>query len=333
MANSKHAHLRYNFLDECFRNRNYTFNQLLRVINERIASYYPGEGVEERTLREDIALFRDPVEGFGAPLPEKIRNYRYSDTEFTIAQRSLLKQEQYIIDSAQHLLTRFDNDPSLNRLSNVLLEIQDKDYKLTNATQGVLYFDGNEEYDGKRHLQPFFLHIRKKEVLSITTQRFDGNDKKTFIFHPYILKQYNKRWFIFGYNETLNIAKFSIPLDERIIGYEIDDASKYLDSKTDWDRHFINMVGVRKDENQIAETVVLKFSKSRLPYFLSKPFLTGSDQPIQEGAEEHVFFESIINLELVQQILSYGKDVEVLEPKKLKDQMRLHAKTMYDFYE
>jgi predicted DNA-binding transcriptional regulator YafY len=45
-----------------------------------------------------------------------------------------------------------------------------------------------------------------------------------------------------------------------------------------------------------------------------------------------VFFEAIINNELVQQILSYGKDVEVLEPESLKDLMLEHAKSMNRYY-
>ena len=73
MANSKHAHVRYNILDYCFRNKTFTFNQLLDFVNNKIAELYPGEGISIRTLREDIKLFRDPVNGFGAPLVEMSR--------------------------------------------------------------------------------------------------------------------------------------------------------------------------------------------------------------------------------------------------------------------
>ena len=54
---STHAHLRYNILDYCFRNKSYGFDELLRVLNKGIAEFYPGEGVTIRTLREDIIVF------------------------------------------------------------------------------------------------------------------------------------------------------------------------------------------------------------------------------------------------------------------------------------
>lgn len=61
MSNSKHAHLRYNILDHCFRNKRYEFKELLKVVNEAIAESYPGEGISTRTLRDDLKLFRDKL--------------------------------------------------------------------------------------------------------------------------------------------------------------------------------------------------------------------------------------------------------------------------------
>ena len=43
-------------------------------------------------------------------------------------------------------------------------------------------------------------------------------------------------------------------------------------------------------------------------------------------------FETIINKELVQQILSYGKDVEVLAPENLKKELKEHADSMLKYY-
>lgn len=34
MSNSTNAHLRYNILDYCFRNKSYSFDELLKVVNQ-----------------------------------------------------------------------------------------------------------------------------------------------------------------------------------------------------------------------------------------------------------------------------------------------------------
>jgi hypothetical protein len=72
MANSKHTHIRYNILDDCFRNKSFTFNELLSFTNEKIAERYTGEGITTRILRDTIKIFIDREEGFWASLPENI---------------------------------------------------------------------------------------------------------------------------------------------------------------------------------------------------------------------------------------------------------------------
>ena len=148
MANSKHAHIRYNILDYCFRNKSFTFNEMLAYINDKIAGVYPGEGISVRTLRDDIKVFRDKKEGFGAPLPENIRILKYTNPDFSIAQKPLLEYEQYLIDAAQQLLGRFENHPKYNRLAEALIKFQDDEDELSDNAK-ILFYDHNEEYKGK----------------------------------------------------------------------------------------------------------------------------------------------------------------------------------------
>src|SRR5690625_1857304 len=96
MANSKHAHYRHNILDKCFRRRSnpYTFKELLEKVNEEVAEVYPDESIAERTLRLDIQLFRDEVNGFVAPLKTVIHKgnhaYVYTAPDFSIGKQRLL---------------------------------------------------------------------------------------------------------------------------------------------------------------------------------------------------------------------------------------------------
>jgi hypothetical protein len=101
VANSKHAHVRYNLIDYCLRHKAFSFPQLLEYINNKISELYPGETIATRTLRDDIKLFRDPINGFGAPLPEKSRILQYSEPNFTIATKPLLPFENYLIEASQ----------------------------------------------------------------------------------------------------------------------------------------------------------------------------------------------------------------------------------------
>ena len=327
MSNSKHAHLRYNFLDNSFRNKSYSFDELLKSLNEYIAEYYPGEGVAERTLREDIKVFRDKKNGFGAPLPDGIRVLQYSNRNFSIAQTPLLEHEQYLIEAAQQLMERFENNPKYDKLTEALIKFQDDEEQGSDSeSDKILFYDGNEEYKGIKHLKPLYLAIKNKSVLYINYKGFGDKEIKAFEFHPYILKQYNRRWFVFGFNKTTDYEQWSFPLDERLISFKTKNDVSFIDTRTNWKLFFIDLIGVVKPKNSQVETVVLQFHNGRENYFITKPF--HPDYDFHEDTPNQVFFEAIINKELVQQILSYGKDVEVLEPKKLVVEMRRHFEGM-----
>ena len=331
MAFSKHAHLRYNILDYCFRHKSYTFEELLKFVNEGVAEFYPGEGISERTLRLDIKIFRNKMTGFGAPLPEKIRILRYSNANFSIAQRPLLKDEQYLIEASQQLLTRFENHPKYNKLAEALIKFQDGEDQ--NAeTSKILFYDHNEEYKGIKYLKPLYLAIQKKQVLQITFKGFKDDKPSTFEFHPHVLKQYNRRWFVYGFNKSKGIKQWSIPLDERLIDFNVLEDMDYMKSITDWDSFFRTMVGVTKPYKSEVEKVVLRFYNGRENYFKTKPFQPDYEEFFEDDKQDQVWFESIINPELLQQLLSYGKDVEILEPESLKNQMKEHAENMKNYY-
>lgn len=317
------------------------FQELLDEVNESIAELYPGEGISVRTLRDDIRLFRDPENGFGAPVVveryEGKEVYVYSDPEFSIAKKGLLPDEQYLIDAAQQLLERYDGHPRYDKLSEALVLFQEEEGATTVPDyHKILFYDKNEAYEGLSHLKPMFLAIKNQSVLKVTFKGFGDEDGQEFIFHPYVLKQYNQRWFVFGFNETRQINHWSIPLDERLQSFKvIPDAIRKKDD-TDWTSFFNEMVGVRRQsvtqEEPIPERVVLRFSPHRLPYFKTKPIHPYWDEFVEEGKENQVFFETVINLELIQQILSYGKDVEVLEPERLRRILNDEVKIMLRWY-
>ena len=106
----------------------------------------------------------------------------------------------------------------------------------------------------------------------------------------------------------------------------------YVNSDLDWNKFFRPIIGVTRNQDSKIQKVVLRFYNGRENYFKTKPFHPDFEEFFEKDKNDQVWFESIINKELVQQILSYGHDIEVIEPQELKMKLREHMLGMKTYY-
>jgi predicted DNA-binding transcriptional regulator YafY len=137
---------------------------------------------------------------------------------------------------------------------------------------------------------------------------------------------------VYGLNKTKGIKEWSVPLDERLLHFEIMGDASYVAPETDWNIFFRTMTGVTRSPKAQIEKVILRFHNGRENYFKTKPFLPDYEEFFEEEKKDQVWFEAIINKELVQELLSFGGDLEVLSPEVLRIEMRLHAASLQKYY-
>ena len=98
----------------------------------------------------------------------------------------------------------------------------------------------------------------------------------------------------------------------------------------DIDEYFSDVVGVTIPTNKDVVRVKLKFSEKRYPYIISKP-LHESMRKVDN--DNHIVAIDVIpNRELESLILSFGDDVEVLEPLEFREQIANKIKSNYQKY-
>lgn len=321
MITTKHQLIRYNRLDRCFQNygREYTIDDLLELVNEAIIEYDPkSEGIQIRTLRKDISFMKSES-GYNAPI-EAIKGsngsyfYRYTDKNFSINKRPLNDTEAEQLKNAVSILTRFEGSPEFEWVNQLGPLLNDK-FGLKNQDKKVMSLESNIDYKGYDYITPLFNAIINKTVLKINYEPF-GKAPYDIIFHPYFLKQYNNRWFVFGYNEFNQNPHWNLALD-RINGNIETIAEKYRNDDTDWQDFFDDIIGVSKDSNKEPEQIKLIFSKEQAPYIQTKPLHWSQKNRILEDGTLEVRIKVIINYELETRILSFGEKVKVMEPEAL----------------
>ena len=323
MPVNKNALLRYNILDKCFRNtgRKYYFGDLLDEVNRALHELYPGAGgIKTRQLREDIRFMKSE-EGYAAPI-ETYREgrkayYRYEDPEFSINNSPLNATEVEQLRSAITVLQRFSGAPQFGWVEELVPVLKDR-LHLAGTEKQVMAYDTNIDYQGFDRIEPLFNAIVNRQVLEVTYEPF-GRSPFTFFFHPYYLKQYNYRWFVFGFNEDNGHPEWNVPLD-RI--RELKQTGKeYRESDTDWEEYFYDIVGVTRPEGDPVE-VVLEFTPGQAPYVETKPLHPSQKQERLDNGTLRVRLKVIPNYELETLILSFGEKVKVAGPELLKKRIR-----------
>ncbi|UQA76714.1 WYL domain-containing protein [Sphingobacterium siyangense] len=320
MATNKHALIRYKLLDKCFSNKwkRYFIDDLIAYCTEELTTYVGSETkVSRRQLLDDITFMRSEA-GYQAPIVSMKEGkrvfYRYDSTDFSILKQPLNASEQEQIQQALETLGRIKGIPQLEWLNSVQAKLS-SGLKLDQQQKPVISFEENEFLKGLEHLEPLYQFIIHKRILDIKYQGFRQLEPVVYTIHPYYLKQYNNRWFLFGLNEGSGQIQ-NLALD-RIQEIAQLDSLPYKNSAMDFDDYFYDIVGVTNSAEREIEQVILKFSMGRLPYILSKP-IHGS-QRYKDGV---IYLNLRINKELESLVLSFGSDVEVLEPSTFRQTIK-----------
>ena len=323
MPLNKNALLRYRILDRCFSDRHhyYDIEELVDKVNEAFIDMY-GKTVSLRQIRADISYMKDRV-SYDAPIEAipydgKKCYYRYSDPNFSIFNSDLSNEEVVKLRSTIEMLGRFRGIPGNAWLEEVISNLE---YRFgVKANKGdYIAFDQNEQLKGLEHLSTIIDATVNHQPLLIEYHSYKGNEK-TVTIHPYHVKEFNNRWFLFGLEQSTHGDRIANRALDRIMKLSLSDVSFIPNTTINFKTYFDDVVGVTVPDNTGIEHIVLKFEKDRFPYIVSKPI--HQSQKIISEDECILQIDVRPNNELTSRIFSFFPDVEVLEPVWYRNEIK-----------
>lgn len=317
MSANRNAQLRYRIIDRCLKDfsRYYTIYDIADAVNEVFYDLYNDE-ISVRTIRKDLYDMEERTT-FNAPI-KKIRHtdnrcfYRYSNPRFELFSDTMDAAD---MERMVELLQKFRGLPSMGWVEETIsrLKIQRGISLLDNQ---VISFEHNDRLKGLDHLNEIVDATIHHKCLVIDYCNYKGTSLHKTI-HPYYLKQYNSRWFLFGLdNDYDNVYPLAL---DRITGISKSKVKFKRNKVIDFEEYFRDIVGVTRIADREAEDIHLRFTDHRFPYVISKP-IHGSQQTVSDEGYE-VVIHVIPNNELQQMLFSFGPDVEVLSPEWLRNEM------------
>ena len=323
MPVNKNALLRYRILDRCFSDRHhyYDIDELVDKVNEAFLDMY-GKTVSLRQIRADISYMKDrmsydaPIEAI--PFDGKKCYYRYSDPKFSIFNSDLSNEEIVKLRSTIEMLGRFRGIPGNAWLEEVISNLE---YRFgVKANKGnYITFDQNEQLKGLQYLSTIIDATVNHQPLLIEYHSYKGNEK-TVTIHPYHVKEFNNRWFLFGLEHSSQGDRIANRALDRIIKLSLSDSTFIPNTTINFKTYFDDVIGVTVPENTKVEHIVLKFEKGRFPYIVSKPI--HQSQKVLSKEDCILQIDVRPNKELISEIFSFFPDVEVLEPTWFRNEIK-----------
>lgn len=352
MPVNKNAMTRYKILDELLSSRyhNYSLDDLTEEVSNCLCKLDPkSNGVVRRTIEKDIYYlekegpFMVQIERYTVPgyNREKQKSFakqclRYANPSFSIFTKEMSDDEEYLLREALSLLGQFDGLPNLEALEGLRLGLG-----VRNNDRKIISLAKNPQ-ENSSILGELFTAISHKQVIELHYHKFqDSNKTLSLNVHPYLLKEYNRRWFLFAAAKS----------DEKLLCFALDridsivpqPSHHYLEYEGDINERFEDIIGVTLNDGPVLKIIFWVSDQSK-DYVETKP-LHKSQKHINADIEEKLrneqpilvggrFFQidCIENYELIRELSSFGKELIVLQPYMIKETVAKRAAGMNEMY-
>ena len=165
----------------------------------------------------------------------------------------------------------------------------------------------------ERFLTDIISAMRDFRVISLCYQSFRHPEPYSFNVRPYCVKYFKQRWYLLG-DSDLGLRIYSL---DRFVDMEELEEHFEIPKGFDAEEYFGNYFGVIIGEEP--EDVKIRVVPDQVKYFRTLPLHGSQRETVQEDGSSVFSYHIAPTFDFVQEILSHGADVEVLEPAELRE--------------
>ena len=327
MPHIKNALIRYRIIDKCIKNKYNPFpskRDLREACEESLFGSIDGGHICDSTIEKDIFAMRMEMD---APIKySKLnRGYFYENTDFSINDIPLTEDDIESISFAAKTLMQFRDVALFKQFGSAIDKIVDRISVSQEDTDQYIQFESSSSEGGSEFLPSLLEAIKQKKLVTFDYASFISGELKPRKVIPLLLKQYSNRWYLISFDESKSdYITYALDRMEEL-EVTLESASTPLDFNPD--NYFKHAIGI-SSKNTKPDVVKLKTTLVAAKYLDSLPL--HHSQKVIEMNEDNFVFSLTVNVseELIRAILSYGGEIQVLEPKALKDEVIKRAKKM-----
>lgn len=350
MPANKNALTRIVLLDKLLADRYhaYSIQDMTNYLERELPQYGQESGVSKRCVEKDIEYLeykfpiliefeRYTIDAHSATTDKvyKKRCIRYSDPTFSIFQGKLTDEEKGLLTTALSTIGSFDG-------LDGFVWLNDLNKRLGLVEQQPIVQISKNLLENRTLMAESFSSIKAKSVVKLQYKLFNTSKIREVIISPYLLKEYNRRWYLIGAaNDTGRILNFAL---DRINSITVLPGYEYRQQPDDLSERYEDIIGITYYENYVIHKIIFWVSDRTAPYVETKP-LHGS-QTLIRGEREQILrkqfslpsggalfsIECMENYELIRELCSYGGELKVFSPQSIVDAVIKRIESMYNLY-
>ena len=333
MPHIKNALIRFRIIDKMIRNKYKSYpskKELREACEESLYGSIEGVHICNSTIEKD--LFNMKMD-HDAPIKYSKKNggYYYEDSTYSINDIPLSEDELSSIKYAVDTLHQFKETPFFKEFGNAIDKIVDRISVggAQNEMSKYIQFEAATSVGGNEFLPVLLEAIqRKKKVWFIYTSFIKGQGKPRKV-SPLFLKEYRNRWYLISYDPSQkDIRTYAL---DRMEDPKILEDEQITPQGFDAEVYFENAMGITSYKGE-AKKIIIHADEIASKYIKSQP-IHHSQEIMKESKEgTHFTFKLLLSEELIRTLLSYGGEIEVIEPEDLKKALKERISSMKKRY-
>lgn len=325
MPKIKNAQIRYRIIDKCLRNKFIPFpnkEDLRRECEDALFGTAMGEHICDSTIEKDLFGMRMEHD---APIKySKIeKGYYYEDENYSIDNIPLTSDDMEAIGFAAKTLMQFRDVDIFKQFGNAIDKIVGRIEVTQDNSEKYIQFEKALSDKGNEFIAPLLDAIKQSLWTKFNYASFVSGIEKPRKVLPLLLKEYRNRWYLISYDSDK--SDFITYALDRVKNLEITSEIGEKPTGFNPDNFFEHAIGITSG-NTAPEKIVLNVDFVAAKYMVSQPI--HSSQKVISESNKWVKIEFLVNVseELIRELMSYGGDVKVIEPKSLEKELKRRAK-------
>jgi predicted DNA-binding transcriptional regulator YafY len=257
-------------------------------------------GFSRRTLQRDI---------------KEIRNVFGIDIEYSKSQKGyFISQNENENLNFQRMMEAFDMFNSLNLAQDLtpFIHLEKRRPQGTENLYGLLHA------------------IKNRLQIKFTYQKFWEEELSQRLVEPYALKEFKNRWYIMSKDSKDNNIK-SFALD-RLTTLEITNQTYQYPDNYSIEQSYRYCFGIISPNEEEPQDIILSFNPFQGKYIKTLPLHDTQQVLVDNDVEIKIKLKLCLTHDLLMELLSFGDNMKVIEPKSLVHQIKQALEKAYGQY-